>query len=331
MKNSYHTKAVITGIFVLLALAIFAGGILALSGGSRNIFGRAIYISTNFENVSGLKKGGNVLYDGVKVGVIKTITLLPGGGVQVVMQIDDTQKAFVPKDATVRLGNDGLVGSKVLEITGGHIKSGAITNGAVLKNGTGASLGDLFSTLQSNNNNLTEITTGVKEIVQRILAGQGTLGKLINDPSLVNDLQGMLTQFQKSAHNANTLTQNLANYTEKLEKPGTMTYNLLNDTVIFNKLRSTSTQLEMMAQQAQAVIGKLNGATDKLNDKDKPAGMFLNDEKTANDLKTTIGQLQTGTEKLNETLDALRHSIFLRRGFKKVEKEQANSQAPIHE
>ncbi len=323
MKNSFHTKAVTVGLFILIGLLIFSAGLIAL-GGMPNIFGKTIVVQSDFTNVGGLKNGSNVLFNGVKVGVVKHITLSPNGKVRVALAIDTDKKSFIPKDATARLGNDGLVGSKILTIDGGNISNGAITNGTLLKNQAGTSLTDLFSKLQDNSNNLTEITTSLKQIVLRILDGEGSIGRLINDPSLANSMQELVNKLGQSADKAKLITENVAGYTEKLEKPGTLTYNLLHDTLLFNRLHSTFTQLDLAAQKARVVVNKLDAGTDLLQDKNKPAGMLLNDEKTAAELKTILNQLQSGTEKLNETLDALRYNFLLRGGFKKLEKEKEN-------
>lgn len=326
MRSGQNTRSVVLGIFIILALIIFALGLFVL-GGKQRTFGKTISLKSNFTNVAGLKGGSNVLFGGVKVGIVKKISLLPGNQVQVDMQIENDKQQFIAKDAIVRLGNDGLVGSKILEIVGGNTQTGVVADGTVLKSEQSSSMEELFATLKVNNDNLVEITTDLKQISRKILNGEGSVGKLINDPTLANNVQALLNKLQVSADNAQTLTRDVAAFTEKLEKPGTMTHSMLNDTVIFNRLRSTSRQLDVMANSAQVIVKKLDNTADKLNDTDKPAGMMLNDEKTAKELKSIIDNLQTGTEKLNETLDALRYNFLFRGSFRKMERERAKDSA----
>jgi phospholipid/cholesterol/gamma-HCH transport system substrate-binding protein len=66
--------SIIVGVFVLLGVAVFVIGILTL-GGQQKSFVKSIHISSVFNDVSGLKKGNNVWFSGVKVGTIKTLTL----------------------------------------------------------------------------------------------------------------------------------------------------------------------------------------------------------------------------------------------------------------
>ena len=310
------------GIFIIVALIIFALGLFVM-GGQQRTFGKTINIKSVFSDVSGVKKGSNVLFAGVKVGIVKSISLQPGNKVLVEMQIENDAQKLIPKNAVITIGSDGMIGSKVLEINGGNLQAGYIQDGNVLQTEQGSSMKDMFAMLQLNGDNLLEITGDLKQISRKVLNGEGSVGKLINDPALANNLQALLNKLQVSADNAQTLTKDIVAFTSKLERPGTMTYNVVNDTVIFNRLRSTSKQLDVMASNAQVIVNKLNTTADKLNDTDKPAGMMLNDSETADDLKKVISNLETGTQKLNETLDALRHNFLLRGSFKKMERERA--------
>ena len=326
MKTDKNTRTVILGLFIFLALVIFALGLFVL-GGQQRTFGKTINVKSVFTNVGGLKKGSNVLFGGVKVGTVKSLSLQPGNKVLVEMQIEDEAQKFIPKNALVSLGSDGLIGSKLLEIEGGNLQAGFIQDGNTMQTGQSSSLEEMFKTLQVNNNNLLEITGDLKQVSRKILNGEGSVGKLINDDALASNVQALVNKLHSSANNAQTLTHDIAAFTAKLEKPGTLTYNVVNDTVIFNRLRSTSRQLDVMANNAQVIVKKLNNTADKLDDTGKPAGMMLNDEQTAKDLKQVIDNLQTGTEKLNETLEALRHNFLLRGSFKKMEKEKAEDSA----
>lgn len=322
MRTNQNTRSVVLGIFIIVALIIFALGLFVM-GGQQRTFGKTINIKSFFSDVSGVKKGSNVLFAGVKVGIVKSISLQPGNKVLVEMQIENDAQKLIPKNAVITIGSDGMIGSKVLEINGGNLQAGYIQDGNVLQTGQGSSMEDMFAMLQLNGDNLLEITGDLKQISRKVLNGEGSVGKLINDPALANNLQALLNKLQVSADNAQTLTKDIVTFTSKLERPGTMTYNVVNDTVIFNRLRSTSKQLDVMASNAQVIVNKLNTTADKLNDTDKPAGMMLNDSETADDLKKVISNLETGTQKLNETLDALRHNFFLRGSFKKMERERA--------
>jgi phospholipid/cholesterol/gamma-HCH transport system substrate-binding protein len=318
MNTNKNTRIVALGFFIFVALVIFALGLIVLNG-QRGTFGKTIKVKSFFTNVDGLKTGSNVLFDGIKVGIVTNLAL-QSGNVLVEMRIEKTAQKFIPENAIVSVGSDGLIGNKVLEISEGNLQTGYIQNGDTLQAGQATSLEMMFKALQTNNNNLLEITENLKQISGKILKGEGSIGKLITDDALVNNMQSLINKLHTSADNAQTLTHDVAAFTAKLENPGTMTYNLIHDTVIFNRLQSTSRRLEEMANNAQLIVKKLDNATNQLNNTDKPAGMMLNDKTTADELKTIINNLQTGTQMLNETLEALRHNFLLRGSFRKMEK-----------
>lgn len=324
MKTNQNTKSVIVGVFIAVGLIIFTLGLFVM-GGVKSIFGKTISVQAQFASVGGLKKGSNVLFNGVKVGMVKRIQLLPGNKVLIEMLLEEGKAVLIPADAEVKVGSDGMIGNKLLEMYGGNLQNGHLKNNMTLRTGASSSMEEMFSTLQINNKNLVEITTDLKQIARKVANGEGSVGRLLSDATLANDLQYVVSQLKISTNNANALTHDLVAYTTQLQNPGTLTNNLLRDTVIFERLRSTTRQLNDMADAAQKIVNKLNNTSTQLSndlaDPAKPAGMILTDKETANDIKDIIRNLQTGTEKLNQTMNAAQNNFLLRGYFKKKAKE----------
>ncbi|MER3464433.1 MAG: MCE family protein [Chitinophagaceae bacterium] len=323
MRSTKNTRAVIVGIFIILGLIIFAFAVLALSGQKKS-FGDTITVKSLFNDVSGLQVGSNVWYNGVKVGLVKGISFLPNAQVQVDMEIEDRVKQYIPKDAKVKVGSDGLIGNKVLVVFGGTPQASVVANGDVLKAEAAVTPDELFATFQTNNKNLVDITGDIKQISRRVLNGEGSVGKLLKDETLVNDLQSVMAVLKRTSANAQQLTNDLSNYTANLRKPGTLTNDIITDTVIFNRLRSTARQVDKMSTETRGLINKLDASTSGLSDTATAAGLLLNDKSTANDIKVIIKNLQLGTQKLNEDLEALQHNFLLRGYFKKKDKIATN-------
>jgi phospholipid/cholesterol/gamma-HCH transport system substrate-binding protein len=321
MRTTKNTRAVIVGLFIILGLVIFAFAVLALSG-QKKTFGDTIAVKALFSDVSGLQNGSNVWYSGVKVGIVKGMSFMPNAQVQVDMEIEDNKKQYIPKDAKVKVGSDGLIGNKVLIIFGGTPQASVIANGDVLKAEAVVTPDELLNTFQTNNKNLVDITGDIKQISRRVLNGEGSVGKLLKDETLVNDLQTVVTILRRTSANAQQLTNDISGYTANLRKPGTITNYLLTDTVLFNRLRSTVRQVDELSASAKTMVTKLNSTTENLTDSSSTAGMLLTDKSTAADIKEIIRNLQTGTEKLNEDLEALQHNFLLRGFFKKKAKQK---------
>lgn len=322
MRTGQHTKTAAVGLIILVAILLFIAGLLVL-GRQRKTFGESVEIKSEFQNISGLKKGANVLFAGVKVGTVNSIDLMPGNRVQVTMQIEEDKKNFIPANAVARIGSDGLIGSKLVEIVGGNIAGGAVRQGIVLPVGQSASMEDLFNLLQVNGDNLTAITTDFKDIAGKIRSGQGVIGKMISDETFANDVAFIMARLKTSSQNAQQLSTDLAAYTAKLQQPGSLTNDIIKDTVIFQRLRSASRQVDVLAADAKTIISKLDKTTNNLSDPTKPAGLILNDPSTTNDLKQIIRNLESSTQKLDENMEALQHNFLLRGFFKKKARKEA--------
>lgn len=325
MKDKTTKRTVIVGIFILLGVIIFAVGILTL-GGQRKTFVQSVKVKAIFHDIGGLAKGNNVWYSGVKVGTIKSITFIDHSRIEVLMNIEKASREFIHKDVKAKISSDGLVGNKIIALSGGSANIPAIEDGDVIAVEVAISTDEIMNTLQVNNKSLVEITGNLKEITGKIVKGEGSIGKLINDEAIYNDLQGTMATLRKTAANTQMLTEGLAEYSAKLHTKGTLASDLVSDTVVFTKLRSTISQMETIAQGVDSVVLNLrdasSGVKENLRSEKSPAGVLLNDEKTAQALKQTISNLQSSTEKLDENMEALQSNFLLRGFFRKKAKRE---------
>jgi phospholipid/cholesterol/gamma-HCH transport system substrate-binding protein len=329
MKSTSNKRAIIVGIFIFLGLAIFIITILTL-GSQQKTFEKSITIKSFFENVNGLQKGNNVWFSGVKVGTIKKVVLTGTGKVEVDMYVDQQSLQYIRKDAKARISTDGLIGNKIIEIYGGTSKAQQIEAGDVLVNDKLLSTDEMMNTLAKNNDNLLVITNDFKTISSRLVDGKGSIGKLLTDETMFNQINTTVTSLKRASENIQELSSNVSAYTSKLNSKGNLANDLVTDTTIFSKLRATVSQLQQVAVTSQSVINNLQTAGNTLNNglinKNAPVGMLLNDEQSALQIKITLQNLQSASKKLDDDLEALQHN-FLLRGFfrKKARNEKKDS------
>lgn len=325
MKSTGNQRSIIVGIFIVLGLAIFVMTVLTL-GSQHKTFEKAITVKSFFNNVNGLQKGNNVWFSGVKIGTIKNVALKGDGKVEVDLSIEQQSVKYIPKNVRAKLSSDGLIGSKIIEIYGGSMDAGIIQAGDLIRNDTLLSTDAMMSTLSKNNDNILAITNDFKLISGRIAGGKGSIGKLLTDESLANQLTATTNILKHASQNLDKLSANVTAYTSKLNDKGTLASDLISDTVIFSKLRETVSQLKNVADSSQTVISNLKNAGNTLNsglnNKNSPAGMFLKDEKSANTIKVTLQNLQSASKKLDEDLEAVQHNFLLRGFFKKKAKNE---------
>ena len=185
MRSTKNTRAIIIGIFVLIAVAIFVVVVLTL-GGQKKTFVKSITLKAAFTDVNGLQKGNNVWFSGVKVGTVKTIDFTPNATVEVVMNVEQQVTKFIRKDAMAKVSTDGLIGNKIIVIYGGTAQQSSVASGDILTVEKALSTDEMINTFQSNNKNLLAITGDMKTITGNLANGQGTLGRLLTDQTLLN-------------------------------------------------------------------------------------------------------------------------------------------------
>jgi phospholipid/cholesterol/gamma-HCH transport system substrate-binding protein len=322
MTQTNNKKAVTLGIFIFLGLLILVAGVLTL-GGQKNSFQKKITVRAIFDDVGGLQTGNNVWFSGVKIGTVKKMTFHGGSQVEVIMNIDEKNQQYIRKNAKAKISSEGFIGNKLVVIYGGSMEAPPVVDEDILGVEKAASTDEMLATLQENNKNLLDITNNFKLISKRINDGEGSIGKLLSDETLANNLEVTVNGLKQASANAQRLTASISGYASKLQSEGSLTNDLITDTVIFNRLRSTVAQLQQTSKTASEVAENFKEVSSKVNSSNSPVGVLLNDPQAAADLKATLTNLNAGTEKLDENMEAMQHNFLLRGFFKKKEKAEA--------
>ncbi len=311
------------GLFVFIGLVFLAIGILTV-GNLHETFTKKMRLAAMFDDVAGLQAGNNVWFSGVKIGTVKDLQFYGQSQVEVSLKIDSKVRKYIRKDAKVKIGTDGLIGNKILIIYGGTPAAAVVMDGDTLAVEKTFSSEDMINMLQENNKNLLAITTDFKSISHKIDAGEGTIGKLLNDNTLYNNMDGTIQHLDATiltikgaSVTAQKLVSSLSDYSAGLNKPGTFANQLVTDTVIFNSVKSSVLQLQAIADTAKVLISTLKkaGANPRTT-----VGVLLHDEEAGKILKSTMKNLESSSLKLDEDLEAVQHNILLRRFFKQKAK-----------
>jgi phospholipid/cholesterol/gamma-HCH transport system substrate-binding protein len=318
------------GLFMLIGLLIFAALIFVISN-MRKVFISKISAEAVFENVNGLNPGNNVRFSGVKVGAVKSLSFVPGQGVKVFFQIEEKSRKYIFKDAVLSIGSDGLIGNPILIISGGNVETGVIEDGHVFQIKKEDSQQDMLATLQQNNKNILAITEDLKGIIHAIAAGEGNVGKLLKEESLYTQLNTTLGQLQASSYQIAGFSKNLNSFGADLNNPNNLPYQFVHDNTLLPSLKRTAASLEATGSTAKQTLGEANLlVTDIRQDLNKilenensTLGVLLHDKGTADQIKQTMINVESGTAKLDENMEALKHSIFFRRYFRKKAKQEA--------
>ena len=311
MNEPVNKRAIGVGLFIIVGLLFLVGGVMTI-GNLHSTFQKKMTVSTIFGDVNGLASGNNIWFSGVKIGTVKKTEFYGKSQVKVVMNINIESQQYIRKDAKVKISTDGLIGNKILVIYGGTASVPEIEEGDTLSNERMLSTEDIMNTFQQNNLNVLKLT-------KKLADGEGTIGKLLNSDSIYNSIAATTHSLQLATANAQTLIVSLANFSEKLNKKGTLANDLVTDTVMFNSLKASVFQLNIIADTAKVFMNNLKEAS---NDPKSPVGVLLHDEQAGASLKTTISNLESSSKKLDKDLEALQHNFLLRNFFKKEAKNK---------
>jgi phospholipid/cholesterol/gamma-HCH transport system substrate-binding protein len=332
MSTLKNNRPVVVGIFILLGLAILVVTIFTL-GGEKKTFVKSFTLHAVFDDVSGLLKGGNVWFSGVKIGTVKNIRFYGKTQVEVTMSIENDAQPHIRKTAMAKIGSDGLIGNKIVVIYGGDDASPQVEANDFLHSEPALSTDDMLATLQANNKNLLEITSDFKSISKKIDSGKGTLATLLNDPAMANKLNSTIDKLETTVSNfkavsltSKSVLSNLHVFSAKINKPGNSVNDLVSDTVMYDNIRGTLSQLEKSADAVAKFTANLKTVSDRLNQKNNVVGVLVNDSSAASNIKETLKNLETSSQKLDEDLEALQHNFLLKGFFRKKAKAEKEKQ-----
>ncbi|MBS0030473.1 MlaD family protein [Chitinophaga sp. 22321] len=322
-------RAVIVGIFVFLGLAILVAAVMML-GKQQKLFSKSVQVKAVFKDVNGLAAGRNILYSGVKIGTVKKISFVKTNEILVLMNIDKSSQEFLHKDVVARISSEGLMGNKVVMLSGGTPDMPVIEDGDQLTVGSGLSTEEIMNTLQVNNKSLVEITDNLKIITKGMVDGKGTLGKLLTDDSVYKNLNTTMAGLNDAVANTRRLTSALSLYAAKLQTKGVLSNDLITDTMVFANLRMAVAQMNNAAKNANQTVADLRetsaGIKANMANSNAPIGMLLQDTLLADAFKATIYNLETSTEKLDTNMMAVRNNFLFRGYFRKQAKRERKAQ-----
>jgi phospholipid/cholesterol/gamma-HCH transport system substrate-binding protein len=257
----------------------------------------------------------------MKVGTVKKISFYGGSQVEVELNVERQAQTHIRKDAKARISTDGLVGNKIVVLTGGSDGEPPVADNDRLESEHLAGPQEIMSTLQASNGNLLAITANLKAISEKLKTGQGTLGELLNDPSFADQIRGSLSHLNAATATSEKMIANLEDFSSRLKQPDGLANKLITDTTVFRHLQDAVTQLNRAAASASDFGASLQTAGKGLNDSHSPVGLLLHDEETADNLQRTIKNLRVSSQELSDDLLAIQHNFLLRGFFKKKNKD----------
>jgi phospholipid/cholesterol/gamma-HCH transport system substrate-binding protein len=185
------------GMFIAGGLALFVIAIFII-GKQKNLFNPVYKLTTTFYNVSGLQVGSNIRFSGINVGTVDNITIINDSTVQVDMLIKKSIQKFIKIDCQASIGSAGIIGDRILIITQGSTNSPLAKDGQKIGSSEPIEMDAIMTGLKSTADNAAIISDQLAEIMVKINRGNGTLGRLIQDSTIAQNISQTIVNLKKS-------------------------------------------------------------------------------------------------------------------------------------
>jgi phospholipid/cholesterol/gamma-HCH transport system substrate-binding protein len=198
METNNEKFKIRLGLFVLGGLILFVLAIFII-GKQRQLFDPVFKVTTTFYNVSGLQVGNNVRFSGINVGTVNNIRIINDSTVMVEMLIKKSVQKFIKSDSKVSIGSEGLIGDKLLIVSQGGSGSSKVKEGEELLSNEPLEIDAIFQSLEITAHNAELISMQLSDILGNINSGKGTLGRLIQDSTIADNLTKTMKYLESSS------------------------------------------------------------------------------------------------------------------------------------
>jgi phospholipid/cholesterol/gamma-HCH transport system substrate-binding protein len=300
------------GLFVLVGLLILAVAIFYVTGAG--VWGPKYRLKTFLPEVSGLATGAPVRLDGVEIGNVERIALVPREhgkppdkmhNIEVDMRLDRRYQQDILTDSVATLVTEGLLGNRYVNIQRGYTGT-PIKDGQAVTGGEEKAIKEVVERSADVLANLTALSQDVQDLIAGVREGRGTLGKLLTDDQAYRHLNNILAKGDEIASTVQqgkgtvgklVMTDEMGDKVEKtVDQVNTMLADLRAQKGTLGKLLYDPT----LYDQAKEAISNGNAMLGDVRAGKGTMGKLMTDETLYNKLRDTSSNLADATSKMNK-------------------------------
>ena len=231
------------------------------------------FIRSQFSSVAGLQAGAAVQYQGVNVGRVETVQLpsAPGEQITVTMAIREEAQHLIRQNTQAQIKSDGLVGNQIVVLVSAPQPGELVEDGGYIP---GAPPFDLFEITDRAMRSVQEFESAAvafRQIMLDVQNGEGTLGKIIYDPTLYNEFVATTNESRRILNNladnaealvglAGRATQGVESILTKIDAGQGTLAKLINDPTLYNEFVAMTDTLQTVVVDLQAITSSTENA-----------------------------------------------------------------------
>ena len=235
------------GGMILLALAILTVAVVKL-GEAANLFSKRYRLVVLLPSANGLRVGGTVTVAGQLAGTVSSIDFLPPDAdttrnLRVIVEVDQSLQQQVREDSRARLRTLGLLGDKIVDISPGTPRYAVLPPNDTLQVEPALDYEAVLIQASGAVNDMIQLTRDLKGITGGMARGEGTVGQLLTNRSLYDELNGTLAR-------TNALVT-------RLQAPNGSFAKLLDDPALYQNLNGMIGSVDSLVRQMRSENGTL--------------------------------------------------------------------------
>ena len=315
MKNT--KKALRLGIFVAAALILFVVAVY-LIGSKGNLFSPTKDVFSSFKDIRGLVVGNNVRFAGINVGTVKNIRIISDTSVVVTMSIREDYSKYIYKNSKVQIGQEGLMGGKIVLISSGTPETGVIEDNDYLVVAEGLDIQGMIAQAQTMLRETTQTVSNLNSVTDKINEGDGDIARLLNRNDLTTQLGIATRKLNNSMSDVNEITRKVSNGQGDLGK-------LISDDAITDQLSGIMESLHATSVKANVVVEELQQTVHAINYGEGVLPRLLHDKELGLSVDTALTRVDQGVFEVTRAAETIADSWIFRLFSKK--KKDINNQS----
>lgn len=326
-RGEQRARQIRVGLVIILSILFLAFGVFQV-GKLFDVFASRYPLVTLVETSGGLIEGAPVTLAGQRVGQVEAIDFVPperrvdSANIAIRLSISEGIRSQIREDSRASLQTQGLLGNRFVNITPGSAGQRVLEPGDTVPSLEALDYESVLRTAATTMEEVQDVVIDLRTITDRMAAGEGTLGALLTDQQLYQQMTTATTQLAGLLRAVNRSDGTLAR--------------MIRDPELYDRMSATLARLDSLGAvvldgegslgrlvrddslydglvgvvgTADSTLSGLDALVARLGDSDGAVGRLLEDPELYDQLLKTVVDLQALIERIREDPSVIRPQV----------------------